>query len=131
MNNQIISEIIKKNDEQPLDFSLKLETLSFPLKNVKIAKSLTPVTKPSMRGGSYFSEKEVFKITATVENTSIIPKLTNYMLGPNTEFKKLEIQIKNYFDDSTKDLSIFTNLTNTIQRSDSTELNLIIVDNEN
>ena len=130
MNNQVISQIIKKNDMSILDFTLKLDDESFSLNNVKITKSLTPVTKPSMRGGAYFSEKEVFKISANIENTSIIPKLGNYMLGPNTEFKKLEIEIKNYFSDSAKTLSIFTNLTNSIQRSNNVELNLVIIDTE-
>ena len=113
-----------------LTFTLQLDTKSIPLKNVKISRSLTPVNKPTTRGGVYFSEKEVFKISAIVEDTSVISKLSNYMLGPNTEFKKLQITTKNFFTEPKKILLIFTNLTNSVQRSQNIELHMILVDTE-
>lgn len=129
-NSFLLSKIIEKNNLGLLTFTLQLEKNSVPLKNVKISKSPTPVNEPTTRGGAYFSEKEVFKISAIVEDTSVISTLSNYMLGPNTEFKKLHIKIKNNFAESQRTLSIFTNLVNTVQRSKSVELNMILVDME-
>ena len=130
MNVQTICQIIEKNDLDSLNYALKLENESISLRNVKISKSFTPVNKPTTRGGVYSSEKEVFKISGIIDNTSVISQLSNYMLGPNTEFKKLKIIIKNFFTIPNKKIVLFTNLINSIQKSHYVELNMIIVDTE-
>ena len=40
---------------------------SFPLSNVKITNSSTPLSKPNVRGGVYFSDTFVFKIVGTTD----------------------------------------------------------------
>ncbi len=50
------------------------------------------------------------------------------MLGPNTEFKNLKITSHLKKDVEPKNISIFTNLTNTMQSSSKVELNMVIVD---
>jgi len=110
------------------DYTLHLDTKSYPLSNVSITKSATPLTRPNMRGGVYFSGTFHYRIKATVDDTSIIQFLSKAMLGPNTEFKNLKITSNLKKDGGTKNISIFTNLTNTMQSSSKVELNMVIVD---
>ena len=81
-----------------------------------------------MRGGVYFSDTFHYRIKATVDDTTIVPFLSKAMLGPNTEFKNLKITSNLKKDEGTKNISIFTNLTNTMQSSSKVELNMVIVE---
>jgi len=99
----------------------------FPITDVLILNSPTPVNEPTTRGGVYFSDKFAYKMKGVIKDLSIIPLLTEKMLGPNTEFGELKITTQINSDGVTLDLEIFTNLTNSVQTPDSVELSMIIL----
>jgi len=49
------------------------------------------------------------------------------MLGPNTEFGEIKITTQLDTDNQKRDLSIYTNLTNSVQGPSKIELNMIII----
>ena len=126
IDDKLLSSITQNNVDR--DYTLHLDTKSYQLRDVSITKSQTPLTKPNMRGGVYFSDTFHYRIRATVDDTAIVPFLSKAMLGPNTEFKNLKITSHLKKDGETKNISIFTNLTNTMQSSSKVELNMVIVD---
>jgi len=126
IDDKLLSSITQNNADR--DYTLHLDTKSYQLRDVSITKSATPLTRPNMRGGVYFSDTFHYRIRATVDDTTIVPFLSKAMLGPNTEFKNLKITSHLKKDGETKNISIFTNLTNTMQSSSKVELNMVIVD---
>ena len=126
IDDKLLSSITQNNVER--NYTLHLDNKSYQLRDVSITKSQTPLTKPNMRGGVYFSDTFHYRIKATVDDTNIIQFLSKAMLGPNTEFKNLKITSNLKKDVGTKNISIFTNLTNTMQSSSKVELNMVIVD---
>lgn len=126
IDDKLLSSIIQNNADR--DYTLHLDTKSYQLSDVSITKSATPLTRPNMRGGVYFSDTFHYRIKATVDDTTIVPFLSNTMLGPNTEFKNLRITSSLKKDGGTKNISIFVNLTNTMQSSSKVELNMVIVE---
>ena len=126
IDDKLLSSITQNNADR--DYTLHLDTKSYQLSDVSITKSATPLTRPNMRGGVYFSDTFHYRIKATVDDTNIIQFLAKAMLGPNTEFKNLKITSSLKKDMGTKNISIFTNLTNTMQSSSKVELNMVIVD---
>ena len=126
IDDKLLSSITQNNADR--DYTLHLDTKSYQLSDVSITKSATPLTRPNMRGGVYFSDTFHYRVKATVDDTNIIQFLSKAMLGPNTEFKNLKITSSLKKDGRTKNISIFTNLTNTMQSSSKVELNMVIVD---
>ncbi|MEK6965326.1 MAG: hypothetical protein AABX58_03830 [Thermoproteota archaeon] len=126
IDDKLLSSITQNNADR--DYTLHLDTKSYQLRDVSITKSATPLTRPNMRGGVYFSDTFHYRIKATVDDTTIVPFLSKAMLGPNTEFKNLKITSNLKKDGETKNISIFTNLTNTMQSSSKVELNMVIVE---
>src|SRR3989338_7905418 len=126
IDDKLLSSITQNNADR--DYTLHLDTKSYQLSDVSITKSATPLTRPNMRGGVYFSDTFHYRIKATVDDTNIIQFLSKAMLGPNTEFKNLKITSHLKKDEVTKNISIFTNLTNTMQSSSKVELNMVIVE---
>ncbi len=122
----IDEKLLSAIQQSKRDYTLHLDAKSYKLRNVYITKSATPLTRPSMRGGVYFSDTSHYKIKATVDDTSIVPFLSKAMLGPNTEFK--ELKITSSLKNNAKSISLYTNLTNTMQSSSKVELNMVIVD---
>ena len=53
--------------------------------------------------------------------------LTKKMLGPNTEFGELKISTSTVFNGNSLPVTIFTNLTNSVQTPNSIQLSMIIV----
>jgi len=53
--------------------------------------------------------------------------LSKTMLGPNTEFGEIKITTQIANNNKKTTLSIFTNLTNSVQSSSKIELNMILV----
>ena len=49
------------------------------------------------------------------------------MLGPNTEFGEIKITTQIETDNQKRDLSIYANLTNSVQGPSKIELNMIII----
>jgi len=130
MSQDILNQLIEAQKNQALDFVLYLDGNSYQLKDVKIAKLPTPVTKPTTRGGVYFSDKSVYKINGTIYDTTIIPFLSKKMLGPNTQFEEIKIQTTIRASNQHRKLVLYANLTNSMQSSSRVELNMVIVRTE-
>jgi len=127
LDENTILKIIEIQKSTKLDFILRLASDTFLLENVVITKSLTPVNRPTNRGGVYFSDTFVFKIKATVSDLSLAPLLSQSMLGPNPDFQDLEITTKAKIANSLKNLKLFVHLTNSMQSSSLIELNMNII----
>ena len=123
----MLLKIIEIQKSTKLDFVLCFASDTFLLENVVISKSSTPVNRPTNRGGVYFSDTFVFKIRATVSELSLAPLLSQSMLGPNPDFQDLEITTKAKIDNSLKNVKLFAHLTNSMQSSSITELNMNII----
>jgi hypothetical protein len=119
--------IIEIQKTQKPSYTLHINNVKFPLENTIITRESTPVTRPTTRGGVYFSGKFEYKIKAQVNDSKIIPLLSKCMLGPNTEFEELKITTKLQFENSLKQVTFVANLTNCMQSSSHIELNLIII----
>jgi len=127
LDENIILKIIEIQKSTKLDFILRLASNTFLLENVVISKSLTPVNRPTNRGGVYFSDTFVFKIKTTVSDLSLAPLLSQSMLGPNPDFQDLEITTKAKIDNLLKNVKLFAHLTNSMQNSSLIELNMNII----
>ncbi len=73
LDEKILLKIIEIQKSTKLDFILEIDSDTFPLKNVEIIKSSTPVRRPTTRGGVYFSDTFAFKIKAQVTDLSLAP----------------------------------------------------------
>jgi hypothetical protein len=85
------------------------------------------VNSPTTRGGVYFSDKFAFKLKGTIHDLSVVPLLTKTMLGPNAEFGEIKITTHMENNYQKRDLTIYANLTNSVQRPSKIELNMIII----
>lgn len=92
--------------------------------SVTLSKSMTPVRRPGIRGGVYFSETEVYKIVCLVRDTCISSLLTSVMLGPSTDF--VPVKITAVLDGAP--ILMQANLASYVQSADGIRLTLIIVD---
>jgi len=125
MSNEL-KEIQKLQKEQSLRFKLVIGKNEFSIDQLKIKTETTPVTKPTKRGGVYFSDTEVCKISVTVNDLEISKYLKNAMLGPNTEFQDIVLQTINTKNNKDTNFRIVTNLTSSKQSLNEIELNLIV-----
>ena len=124
---KLLNSLLHLQEKQRLEFSIHIENQPFVLNDALIEKSSTPVTSPTLRGGVYFSDTYVYKIKGVVSDSTIIPLLSKTMLGPNTEFSDILVNTSAIIDSNKADISLHTNLTNSIQSSSKIELNLIIL----
>jgi len=127
LDEKTLVEIIEVQKSHKLNYILHLGKVTYSLDNVAIAKSSTPVNRPTNRGGVYFSDTFAFKIKAVVFDLSIAKLLSKSMLGPNPEFQELEITTNVPIKDSIKKVTFFVNLTNSMQSSSHIELNMTII----
>jgi len=127
---KLLDSLLQFQEKQRLEFSAQIENKSFVLNNALIEKSSTPVTSTTLRGGVYFSDTYVYKIKGIVSDSAIIPLLSKTMLGPNTEFSDILVKTSAIIDSNKADISLHTNLTNSMQSSSKIELNLIIISAE-
>ena len=127
---KLLDSLLQFQEKQRLEFSAQIENKSFALNEASIEKSSTPVTSPTLRGGVYFSDTYVYKIKGIVSDSAIIPLLSKTMLGPNTEFSDILVKTSAIIDSNKADISLHTNLTNSMQSSSKIELNLIIMSAE-
>jgi len=123
IDEKILSKLIEAND---IKYSLYLDGKEYHLEQVNMVKSSIPVRKPTTRGGVYFSDTTAYKIKATTNNLSLIPLISKVMLGPNTDFKPLEIKASLNVDGKSRGIILTTHLTNTMNSSTKLELNLIV-----
>ena len=127
VNPELLKSLMTINEKNSPEFLLHLEDSTYPITNVSITNSPTPVNEPTTRGGVYFSDKFAYKMKGVIEDLSIVPQLTKKMLGPNTEFGELKISTQIQKDEKLLNLQISTNLTNSVQTPNSIELSMIIV----
>ena len=123
----LLELLMSINEKQSLDYVLSLDDKTYHLADVSIMNSPTPVNAPMTRGGVYFSDTFAYKIKGVITDLSIIPLLSKTMLGPNTEFHEIKITTQIIRDGNKLSLSLFTNLTNSVQSSSKIELNMILV----
>ena len=124
--NEEFTEILKMQADQTLDFKLIIDKNEFDIIDITIKNETTPVSKPTKRGGVYFSDTTVYKINAVINDLSVSKYLTRAMLGPNTEFQDIIIQPINKKNKNNTDFKIITNLTSSKQSSNKIELNLMV-----
>ena len=124
--NEEVTEILKMQADQTLDFKLIIDKNEFDIIDITIKDETTPVSKPTKRGGVYFSDTTVYKINAVINDLSVSKYLTRAMLGPNTEFQDIIIQPINKKNKHNTDFKIITNLTTSKQSSNKIELNLMV-----
>ncbi len=127
VNPNLLKILIDSNGDNSLKYTLHLNERFFHLSHVSIIHSPIPVNKPTTRGGVYFSDKFAYKMKCEIKDLSVIPLLTNNMLGPSTEFGKLKITTEIESDGKKIHVEMFTNLTNSVQTPDSIELSMIII----
>jgi len=97
--------------------------ISYDVIRAHVAYEDVPVTKPTTRGGVYFSDKMAFKIRAQIEGQSLSGVLSKAMLGPNSDFATITLHAKL----GASDFTIFANLTNYVQKKDTVDLNLVVI----
>ena len=123
IDEKILSKLTEANDTK---YSLYLDGKEYRLEQVNMTKSSIPVRKPTTRGGVYFSDTMAYKIKASTNDLSLIPLISKVMLGPNTDFKPLEIKTTLNIDGKRHDVILTTHLTNTMNSSTKLELHLIV-----
>ena len=122
----LIAELIEIQNLVPLSFSLYIKGNRYQLKDIKISEKSTPLTKRALRGGVYISDKFVYQIKALIFDSSLANSLSDFMLGPNFEFKDLKISV----DDGVgkwSSVSIIVNLVSSIQKQARAELTMNII----
>lgn len=127
VDENILESLVKANEQDSLEYILHLKNLDYILDNVSIFNSPTPVNSPTTRGGVYFSDKFAYKLKGTINDLSVVPFLTKTMLGPNEEFGEIRITTTIDSFNQKKEISIHTNLTNSIQGPSKIDLNMIII----
>ncbi|MGI0027674.1 MAG: hypothetical protein ACREAD_07525 [Nitrosopumilaceae archaeon] len=123
MDEKILSKLIQAKDAK---YSLHLDGKEYHLDLVSLAKSSIPVKRPTTRGGVYFSDITAYKIKAATNDLSLIPLISKVMLGPNTDFKPIEIKTNLNIDGKSCNIILTTHLTNTMNSSTKLELHLIV-----
>lgn len=123
IDEKILSKLIEATDTK---YILYLDGKEYPLTKVNVAKSSIPVRKPTTRGGVYFSDTTAYKIKAITNDLSLIPLISKVMLGPNTDFKPLEIKTNLNADGKIHGVTLVSHLTNTMNSSTKLELYLIV-----
>ena len=123
----LLVKIINIQKSKPLKFSLIMKEKQYKLNNVTMSKKNTVVSKKTVRGGAYISDKFVYQLKATVFEPRLATMLSGTMLGPNFDFDVLEIRVENMGNGYGK-ISLLTNLVNTLQKQSMTELTMNIID---
>lgn len=119
-------EILAKVSQLSLSYALHVDGKIFNLEKVSLVKSTIPVRKPTTRGGVYFTDTTAYKMKAVTHDLSIINLLPKLMLGPNTEFKPLEIKTNLDLNGTKRDITLAAHVANTMNTKDTVELNLIV-----
>ena len=121
MNEIELQKIVQENSSS---FEMIIENNIFEIDEIDIFQTDNPITEPTTRGGVYFAEMKEIKIQATILDTTVSKYLSKAMLGPNKDF--LDIILKSNI--SGGEISLITNLTNSMQNSSKVILYLTLKD---
>ena len=99
-----------------------IQNKKFQVESSELSYSDVPVNRPTTRGGVYFSDTMAFKAKVLVLDNVVSEVLSKTMLGPNTEFARIQLVLEN------TQMQIFANLTNYVQKSKGYDLNMTIVE---
>lgn len=108
-------------DKTPI-LQIVIQEKTFAVESSDLVHSDVPVSRPTTRGGVYFSDTKAFKAKVLIRDSAILKHLSKAMLGPNTEFARIQLV------SGDPKLQIFANLTNYVQKSSGFELSLTIVE---
>ena len=111
MNINELQEMLQKNKTV---FNLLISEKIFKIDELEVFENENPVTRPTTRGGVYFSYMKDVKIKTILSDVSVTKNTSKAMLGPNKKFLDIFIEGTN---DANKKISLTVNLTNTIQNS--------------
>ena len=120
MNEKELEELVQKNKG---NFQMLIENNSFKIDELDIFQTDNPITEPTTRGGVYFAEMKEMKVKATISDTDVSKHLSKAMLGPNKDFLDIELKAKM---DSSKEICLITNLTNSMQNASKVILYLTL-----
>lgn len=123
VSEDVMSQLIQSAG---LKYTLHVDDKIFNLENVSIEKSKIPVRKPTTRGGVYFTDTMAYKIRASTNDMSILSLLPKIMLGPNTEFKPIEVKTSLLVGNETKHITLVSHVSNTVNTKSRVELNMIV-----
>jgi len=119
-------ELLDKISQLGLSYTLHVDGKIFNLENVSLVKSTIPVRKPTTRGGVYFTDTTAYKMKANTKDLSIIELLPKLMLGPNTEFRSLDVKTSLELNGTKKKITLVAHVANTMNTKDTVGLNLIV-----
>jgi hypothetical protein len=120
LDKSIIENLIQNKTRM---VELMVQEKKFSIDSSDLSYSDVPVNQPTTRGGVYFSDTMAFKARIMIKDPTISKSLSKVMLGPNTEFAKIQL-----IPDGDASVQIFANLTNYVQKSNGVELNLVVVE---
>ena len=121
MNEIELQQIVQENSSS---FEMIIENKVFEIDEIDIFQTDNPITEPTTRGGVYFAKMKEIKIQATILDTTVSKYLSKAMLGPNKDF--LDIILKSNITGG--EISLITNLTNSMQNSSKVILYLTLKD---
>ena len=121
MNEIELQKIVQENSSS---FEMIIENNIFEIDEIDIFQTDNPITEPTTRGGVYFAKMKEIKIQATILDTTVSKHLSKAMLGPNKDF--LDIILKSNITGG--EISLITNLTNSMQNSSKIILYLTLKD---
>ena len=120
------AELLAKVSQLSPSYTLHVNGKIFNLEKASLVKSTIPVRKPTTRGGVYFTDTTAYKMKVVTHDLSIIELLPKLMLGPNTEFRPLEIKTNLNLNGTKRDIILVTHVANTMNTKDTVELNLVV-----
>ncbi len=127
LDEKTLQKIIQIQKSTKLDFILKIGDASFTLEDLEITKTTIPVNRPTKRGGVYFSDTSAYKIKTLVTDLSLLPLLSQSMLGPKAEFQELQIKTQTNIDNKLTEITFFVHLTNSMNSTTKIELTTTLI----
>lgn len=125
VDNNLLFKLAKNKSNEPC--TLKIGKNSYNADSFELNYSETPLTKPALRGGVYFSDRTAFKAKVRVPDLGIAKILSKTMLGPNQQFEEIQLVTSIWSETQKKTLTIFGHLVNYVQKKSYLELNLMVV----
>ncbi len=125
LDENVLSQL--EQDSTKREYHIYYQDKMYSLEDVTITKSSMPVNKPTIRGGVYSVSDKEYKIKGTIHDLSLIPFISNMMLGPNTEFQEIPIKTNLEIDGKNRSCTLFAYLTNAMNNPSKIVFNLIII----